>query len=110
MENIKAKDATPEQIAQIHKNLAQRKENRKIEIEINEAIQLASRKGRTSPHPTKTPVKKANHWGLKFAKAIIASFVGLVSLIWYFIKNLSANGWRFICVMIMILYIWASIT
>ena len=58
MEPIRAKDATPEQIASIHKNLAQRKENRKIEIEINEAIQLASRKGRTNPHPTKTPVKR----------------------------------------------------
>ena len=110
MEPIRVKDATPEQVAQIRKNLANKRKNRKIEIEINEAIQLASRKGRINPHPTKTPVKKANHWGLKFAKAIIVSFVGLVSLVWYFIKNLSTNGWIFICVMIMILYMWASIT
>lgn len=65
MESIRAKDATPEQVAQIRKNLAQRKTNRKIEIEINEAIQLANRKARQNPHPTKAPVKrKRSCWGL----------------------------------------------
>lgn len=55
MEPIRAKDATPQQIAQIHKNLARKKEDRKIEIEINEAINLANRKAKQPPHPTNAP-------------------------------------------------------
>lgn len=108
MEPIRAKDATPEQIAQIHKNLARRKENRKIEIEINEAVQLANRKARQNPHPTKAPVKqKRKSLGLKFAKEIV---MANLYVIWRFIKNLSVMDWLFLCIICITIYLFASIT
>lgn len=108
MENIKAKDATPEQVAQIRKNLAQRKTNRKIEIEINEAIQLANRKRRTNPRPTKAPVKKkGKSLGLKFAREIVTASL---YVIWRFIKSFSVMDWLFLCVICIIIYLFASMT
>lgn len=107
MEPIRAKDASPEQIASIRKNLAQRKENRKIEIEINEAIQLANRKKRTNPHPTKAPVKKKKKLlGLKFAKEIV---MANLYIIWRFIKSLSIMDWLFLCVIFVTIYLFISI-
>ena len=107
MEPIRAKDASPEQIASIRKNLAQRKENRKIEIEINEAIQLANRKARQNPHPTKAPVKKEKKLlGLKFAKEIV---MANLYVIWRFIKSLSVMDWLFLCVILVTIYLFISI-
>lgn len=108
MESVKAKDATPEQLAQIHKNLARRKEDRKIEIEINEAIQLANRKGKPIPHPTNAPVqKKKKSLGLKFAREIITA---TLYVIWRFIKSISVMDWLFLCVIFIIIYLFASMT
>lgn len=103
MESVKAKDATPEQLAQIHKNLARRKEDRKIEIEINEAINLANRKERHTPRPTKAPVKKS--LGLKFAREITTATLYVV---WRFIKSLSVMDWLFLCVIFIIVYLFTS--
>ena len=108
MEPIRAKDASPEQIASIRKNLDQRKENRKIEIEINEVIQLANRKRRTNPRPTKAPVKKkGKSLGLKFAKEIV---MASLYVIWRFIKSLSVMDWLFLCVIFVTIYLFVSIT
>lgn len=107
MEPIRAKDATPQQIAQIHKNLARKKEDRKIEIEINEAINLANRKAKQLPHPIKAPVqKKKKSLGLKFAREVII----ILYAIWILFKKLSAKDWLFILAMFLIIYLFASIT
>ena len=106
MEPVRAKDATPQQIAQIHKNLARKKENRKIEIEINEAINLANRKAKQPPHPTKAPVqKKKKSLGLKFVREIV---IASLYVIWRFIKSLSVMDWLFLCVIFIIIYLFAS--
>ena len=108
MEPVRAKDATPQQIAQIHKNLARKKEDRKIEIEINEAIKLANRKAKQPLHPTNAPVqKKKKSLGLKFAREIVTASL---YVIWRFIKNLSVMDWLFLCIICVIIYLFASIT
>lgn len=105
MEGVKAKDASPEQVDQIRKNLARKKEDRLIEIEIAEAINLANRKGRQTPRPTKAPVKKS--LGLKFVREIITA---TLYVIWRFIKSLSVMDWLFLCVIFIIIYLFASMT
>lgn len=108
MESIKAKDASPEQVAQVRKNLARKKEDRKAEIEINEAIQLANRKARQKPHPTKASVKKKkNSLRLKFIKEVTTA---TLYVIWRFIKSLSVMDWLFLCVIFIIIYLFASMT
>lgn len=106
METIKVKDASPEQIKAMHQRLAQRKENRIAEIEINEAIALVNRKGKPAPHPIKAPVKKAKPLGPKLAKATVR----LTYMLWVRIKNLSINDWIFILSIVLIIYVWIAIT
>lgn len=97
---VKAKDATPEQWDAMHQRLDQRKENRRFDIEANEAIQLV--RGRNYPIPmpmananektsqTKTTVEQVKPLKRQLAKAI-----------WNFIK---AN-WLFIFIMAIIIYL-----
>ena len=102
---VKAKDATPEQWDAMHQRLNQRKENRKFDIEANEAIQLARSRNYPIPMPmaktnektsqTKTTVEQVKPLKRQLAKAI-----------WNFIK---AN-WLFILAIFTITYLFASMT
>lgn len=96
---VKAKDATPEQWDAMHQRLDQRKENRRFDIEANEAIQLV----RSRNYPMLISTAKANQTQAT-TEQVKPAKRKLFKTIWHFITTRSVSDWLFMFIITAIIY------